>query len=556
MDSLAPQRIISSGARDNRFNSLDPRQHPSRFKDIVAGIARTGKMMIMCGDVALAGTGIQSLDTTTPVKYEAESRQVTLRALLKECSPAQVRPEELPANKLAAYSRAMAERRVASRHAGSNRFLDFLVRVLEEGRLVECMTTSFDGLEAGLRSDLAEKVVMLYGDNRRLRCCTRLCRGIPEEGTKALDRDLTSGSLVICPGCDQRNKKASKARRAGNDATRSLRPAVQCSLGEAMASGEERARLQKAAESCQLLLIVGAPPKSSELLQLTRDLSAAVHEKYGAVVYIDAEPLQGRHIYDHIDLHLQLDVQEAVSHVMDKMQAGLSLETDEGAYEAGDTDFWFDMINNELSRQRLPDFVPYLGPTCENCCCGVPEYLAECTVCSVRFCHRRVEPETAESADSANLFSHRFRRTALNGTSKEAGSAHEGSEQDGSDQEGEDTFPFEEACLAFHAFEEETSRPSVEDSKRKFVCPKCWDHRSMGLYPHYLRPVPREKLESPDQPWPRLAFLVYYVEQFWPQTKHLCTLVAGTWKQMGWQCIIEPVKLEHLEEKRTLFVDL
>ncbi|KAG9098611.1 hypothetical protein FS749_003391, partial [Ceratobasidium sp. UAMH 11750] len=555
MDSPAPEKILSSGSRsENRFHSLNPQQHPSRFADVIAGIARTSKMMILCGDVALAGTGLQSLDVTTSVQYEAGSRQVALRTLVKECSPTQVRPEELPTNKLAAYNRAMAERRVASRHARPNPFLKFLVRLHEEGRMAACVTTSFDGLEAGLRTELAEKVVMLYGDNRRLRCCTSRCQGMSEEEARSLDHDLISGRLVICQSCDQKNKKASKARRSGNDATRSLRPAVQCSLGETFTLGEERVDLQHAAVSCQLLLIVGAPPKSSELLQLARDLSAAVHENYGAVVCIDPDAPQGRHIHDHIDLHLQLDVQEAVNRIMEKMQAAPT--SDDATYEADDTDFWFDMVNNDLPRQRLPDFVPYLGPACDNCCCSVPEYLAECTVCSTLLCYQRVEPGTLEPADSIEQFPNQFQGPAPVGTSEEQDSADESEHGDSDQEEGVDTFAFEEACLTFHAFKDEALRPALEDAKREFVCPGCWNHRSMGLYPHYLRPVAREKPELPGQPWPRLAFLVYYVEQFWPQTKHLCTLVASTWKHMGWQCIIEPVKLEHIEEKRALFADL
>jgi hypothetical protein len=57
----------------------------------------------------------------------------------------------------------------------------------------------------------------------------------------------------------------------------------------------------------------------------------------------------------------------------------------------------------------------------------------------------------------------------------------------------------------------------------------------LPCFKHYVRPIAREKPEPVDRPWPRLALLVYYVEQFWPQTKHLCALVSSLWKQMGWQ---------------------
>jgi hypothetical protein len=94
---------------------------------------------------------------------------------------------------------------------------------------------------------------------------------------------------------------------------------VQDSLGSSILFGEDRALLQQTAAGSQLLLILGAPPKSPELVQLCRDLATSVHETYGAVIYIDPEPLQGRHMYDHIDLHLQSDVKDAIAEVMQEM---------------------------------------------------------------------------------------------------------------------------------------------------------------------------------------------------------------------------------------------
>jgi NAD-dependent SIR2 family protein deacetylase len=139
------------------------------------------------------------------VQYEAESRRQSLYSLLKECSPAHVRPEELPSSKLAAYNSAMAQRRVAARQADRNLFLDFLVRIFKEDRLMTCMTTSFDGLEARSCDGHSDKVVMLYGDNRILRCCTRMCQFMSEEETKSLDEEMCSTGLVLCKGCTQKS---------------------------------------------------------------------------------------------------------------------------------------------------------------------------------------------------------------------------------------------------------------------------------------------------------------------------------------------------------------
>ncbi|KAB5589098.1 Hydrocephalus-inducing protein [Ceratobasidium theobromae] len=528
------QNIVSSSTRpSDRLRPINPQKHPSRFLEIISAIAQTESMIILSGDVALSNTGLLPLDVPIPINHsQADPRHITLNSLLRDCDPSIVRPENLPASKLALLNSTMAHRRILARRAKSNTFLDFLKRISDENRLKFCVTTSFDGLEAESTASLADKAIMLRGDNRVLRCCSRGCETMSVEGTKLLDMIMSNSGTALCPGCIKKNVKTAKARRTGNDATRALRPAVQDSVTQSMMLSEEVGLLQQAAGTCQLLLIVGTPLKSAELLQLARDLASAIHQAYGAVILIDSEVIQGSNQYDHIDIHLQCDIQEGLGQVMQEMNrspVNLNITT---SRQADDNDLWFNAINNEIPRRVVPQEDSYLGPVCFHCSCGIRDYLVQCKNCRVNFCYRRIEENSLEET--------RVAQQPL----------------DGEQSDREDDFPFYEACIVFNMFSRNLPPPSLSQAKDDFVCFNCWDHSKLGHYPHFVRPIAREKIESTDLPWPRLALLVYYIDQFWPQAKHFCTAISSLWKQMGWQCVIEPVKLEHINEKEKVFVDL
>jgi hypothetical protein len=106
-------------------------------------------------------------------------------------------------------------------------------------------------------------------------------------------------------------------------------------LGADLAAGDARASLLDAAHRCRLFLILGASLKSDGLLDLTQEIADIVHMGYGAVVYVDSEPLpKGRSAYNHIDFHLAFDVSQTISLIMkDKNTVSASapvghLETD------------------------------------------------------------------------------------------------------------------------------------------------------------------------------------------------------------------------------------
>ncbi|KAG8728591.1 hypothetical protein FRC10_004797, partial [Ceratobasidium sp. 414] len=129
-------------------------------------------------------------------------------------------------------------------------------------------------------------------------------------------------------------------------------------------------------------------------------------------------------------------------------------------------DFWFDMVNNELPRQQLPQEAAYEGPTCAHCNCAVPEYLVQCSQCPSRFCYRRIHGFEAEEIHLGAVPADRTETTLSSPDSVER-----------------DDFPLDEACVAFDFYETIGKRPCIEVAKKGFVCPDCWDHKSLGLYP-------------------------------------------------------------------------
>ncbi|KAG8720297.1 hypothetical protein FRC09_009790 [Ceratobasidium sp. 395] len=543
MDSFSEQCIITSASQnDFRIPTVDPLEAQSRFADIVSAIARTRRLMILCGDAASHGAEMPSLDTPVPVNHDGMTRKLSVRNLLKECSPAHVRPEELQASKLSAYNRAMTDRRAAARRAPDNMFLRYLGLLHDKGHLVTCVTTSFDGFEADVRDGISDKIVELYGSNKTLRCSTRACSGLTSEETMALDeRMLAEGTAPYT--------KTSKARRTGTEATRALRPALQDTLTVSMEIGDGRTQLVQAAESCQLLLIVGAPWRTPELAQLTSDLSSAVREKYGGVILIDDERPAARLTCESIDLQLPCEVEIVLSQLVQSIQQPRP-ESQEDETLAGEGDFWFEVLNNELARHVVPPLAPYSGKTCLLCSCTIQDYLVDCTKCSVVLCHRREPDDPLKAPDVGGLVSEQLADLHLQGDGD--GKVKAGTSA-GIDL---DMNPYDEGCVGFNAFDFRDSRPSIEEAKAEFVCDECWDYADLGLYPHQMRARRQEREERADRPPPRLAVVVYYVEQFWPQAKHICKRVAEFWRQCGYQCTVEPVKLEHISEKKVVFKDL
>jgi hypothetical protein len=202
------------------------------------------------------------------------------------------------------------------------------------------------------------------------------------------------------------------------------------------------------------------------------------------------------------------------------------------------------VIQNDLQREAANEEPEYTGPRCCWCNLVIDDYFARCTLCKYNFCCYGVAPEAGENCVRLNVFS---------------------------------------ADLSF------------EQAKADFICPICWNHSEQGFYPvcsrfhcgiykaegifmyirrlqHHIRPLPRMTVQVSGVPAPRMVMIVFYLDQFWPQTKHLCSLVLARWKTNGWpvgpcspadpdirltipQCLIQPVKLDELAERQEVLED-
>ncbi|KAB5587679.1 Hydrocephalus-inducing protein [Ceratobasidium theobromae] len=429
-------------------------------------------------------------------------------------------------------NRTMTARRVAARAAPVGSFQRYLESMCQRDRLVACLTTSFDGLEACGNAELEAKTIMLHGDNRLVRCCWSTCEGKSEEETASLDDQFLCSTLqdgvadttgLVCGECRKKYVRTAIAKRKSSEKALLLRPAVQLELVGEMIAGETRSKMLGFAQKSQLLLIVGQTLKSQSLLDLTRDLADAIHARSGAVIYVAQEPLRGRNSFSHIDAQLQLDSAGLVTRVTEAMNNFVPLPVEE-----------IGILNNELPPTAQEEDPHYPGEVCEHCLCGVPEYLIKCVVCMSCFCFRRINYDESSSAPL-----------------DDAGSVRP------IDEPGEDDpFPFEDACVILNHYSADGYRPPLEQAKADFKCLDCWDRSVKGLYPHFVKPVPRLRQEGEAQSWPRMAVLLYYIEQFWPIATHLTNLITARWAIKGWACQVQPVKLETLHEKKPVFMNM
>ncbi|KDN43800.1 hypothetical protein RSAG8_05793, partial [Rhizoctonia solani AG-8 WAC10335] len=111
-------------------------------------------------------------------------------------------------------------------------------------------------------------------------------------------------------------------------------------------------------------------------------------------------------------------------------------------------------------------------------------------------------------------------------------------------------------CIMLQVFRDEANMPPVQDEVDNFSCVYCWNHAEEGVYPHYVRPAPWVAVREHVRPAPRMVMIIYYLDQFWPQAKHLRNHVAGKWVGRGWSAHVEPVRLETLPEQGPILPNL
>ncbi|KAG9099553.1 hypothetical protein FRC06_005156 [Ceratobasidium sp. 370] len=522
-----------------------PETLPARFEQLLNAVARTKKMLVLCGDSASRQASLPLVEAPVDVPHGSETRRTALRTLLRQCSPATVPPDSLDPRVLAGLNAAMTCRRIAARSAPARSFHGFLARMCAQGKLAGCLTTSFDGLEARGDPALEARTIMLHGDNRLVRCCRRNCSGMDQSDTIELDdrflNPVPSGNLgQLCNSCSKKHKKMALSRRTCGERSLALRPAVEIDLGGDMVAGEAKATMLEFAKGSQLLLIVEQTLKSPSLLELTRDLAEVVHERSGAVIYVGREPLRGRNLFTHIDAQLQIDVSDFVVRVeeeADKVALSGGKDGLEVVYD--EQDFWFDVVSNQLPALSRSEHTGYDGEVCERCMCSVPEYLVHCRLCQSRFCCRRIAYDESLSAP--------LDEQGLVKLIDEPGD--------------QDPFTLEDACVILDHYSKDGSRPRLEQAKRDFVCSDCWNRGVQGLYPV---PFFKARTTSPEGECEEgIAALSDGGVLLGAVLAPGQTFGRPGGQSMGeqglaaeYQCKIEPVKLEHLGEKKRVLENM
>jgi NAD-dependent SIR2 family protein deacetylase len=102
---------------------------------------------------------------------------------------------------------------------------------------------------------------------------------------------------------------------------RHLRPAVRLdeTISDELSIGEESDRVFEAAQACDLLLIVGTSLKPDRIYSFVRSLANVVKERQGAVVLINREAVKSRKGSEFIDFHLQVDIEQCATRIIEAM---------------------------------------------------------------------------------------------------------------------------------------------------------------------------------------------------------------------------------------------
>ncbi|QRW09563.1 Hydrocephalus-inducing protein [Ceratobasidium sp. AG-Ba] len=527
-----------------RFPVVSPRSEPERFAQLVEAVARSQNIFVVCGESLSREAGLPPIENAVDKNFSLGITRKSLRTLLRECSLSVVSPEMVDQRVLASVNAAMASRRRAARAAEMGAFANLLTGFAARGNITGYLTSSIDGLESRVMPNMEDFIFRLNGDNRRLLCGRDRCLGIQPEDSTMYDEALldapitvqTTGRIdVLCQGCRSKWIKTALSKRKYGDKTLVLRPAVQFELDAEYWKNEVESNMLPRAELSQLLLIVEHPIKPRSLIDdVVSDLADAVHKMSGAVIYVSSDLPKGKATYTHIDAQLQTTAPDLALRVIEARQRLDHFNKQSGDEEYVGSDFWFDVIRNQLAGTSHMEAPDHVGEVCERCSMSVPEYLVRCRACQSCFCHRRVGYDDSWDGDLV---------------------ARDGSlPQD--KPSSDDPFPYHAACIAFNMYSSSGRRPPLDEAKRNFVCYDCWDRKANGFYPHYVRPILRHRDQPEGTQLPRLIFLLFYAEQFWPVASHLLALVAARWANKGWACKTHPVKIEHITEQQPVFDDL
>ncbi|GAB1516961.1 hypothetical protein RhiTH_000004 [Rhizoctonia solani] len=199
-----------------------------------------------------------------------------------------------------------------------------------------------------------------------------------------------------------------------------------------------------------LFLLVGPPPQDPEVLHLVHAFANSVHSRAGAVICLSEVPLPGTK-NNYINFQLEGDLNLTFGEILRAMEQMAAMEAYGSAPpRLADSDLWFELLRRDVSVRQTDKETLYEGQLCGNCGCSITEYLARCTECSALYCHRQVDNNSKDNDPEES-------------------------------DSGDDDFAYHNACLIFDFFSQEGTR-SIEDAKKSFVCPDCWDHRVLASH--------------------------------------------------------------------------
>ncbi|KAF8597009.1 hypothetical protein BDV93DRAFT_513684 [Ceratobasidium sp. AG-I] len=478
-----------STRKGNGTKVYDFESHSSRIVSIIDAIVGSRKMMVVSGSEVLDASGMQ-LETSGKSDSGAEMEvPATLGDLIKECLTVDLKVEEVRDDKLQIFNQAMTRRRVESRCLAPVPFYTFLRRAFDRGRLLGCLSDNLDGLETQGHAAMESILVMMRGDNRKLRCRTAGCPGLAGQEVIDLDAQLLRGEDISCPRCTRDHVSLSLRLRS----TRFLRPAIRGRIdSDLLPGGNLRRDLLRAAHQSDLLLVAGVSMQSEYTYNLLYSLGERVRKNGGAVVYIGETPLKGRETNSWIHFHLKVDIEECAARILKAMELAGAEDDADGDSLVNGTDVWYDVMQNELEPQATLERPEPTSRRCLLCNLEMSEFWVSCTTCQEAFCCRGLGQEFIG-----------------------------------------------DMCVELNAYATGPHLLNLEEEKQLFKCPFCWhdeNHPPLQklLYPHYIRPVPIISIERPGEDAPRMVMVIYYLEEFWPQAMHLRSLVTARWKTNGW----------------------
>ncbi|KAG8678024.1 hypothetical protein FRC09_020186, partial [Ceratobasidium sp. 395] len=295
-----------------------------RLSSVIGAIAEAERIVIICGDGVYSDVaGFSGLDERVQLQHGEYDDQTTLREAIDECAPSNPNARNISESQLAAFNKAMARRREDVKDVTLGAFHSWLQRSFSQGRVALCLTANLDGLESQEDAAHDSRVKHMCGDNRILRCCNGNCPTLDTRAVPEVNKRLLEGRNIACPSCTIAGTTRSKRTAStGSAIPRFLRPAVDNIQidDRLLGRGSWRVDVLAAAESCELLLVVGVSLKHPDIYSLIYELSGRIHDRHGAVVCIDPQPIRGRNTHQVVDFHLRLNIESVFTRLLSTIE--------------------------------------------------------------------------------------------------------------------------------------------------------------------------------------------------------------------------------------------